>query len=61
MDKPVLLFWGRDDMTVPFDHSNDLRVAMPKLEFHAIEQCGHTPHYEKPEEFNPLLLEFLRR
>lgn len=61
MDKPVLLFWGRKDTTVPFKHSETLRKTMPNLEFHAIEDCGHIPHYEKPEEVNPILLEFLRK
>lgn len=59
MGKPVLLFWGRDDPTVPFKHSHILRAAMPDMEFHAIENCGHIPHYEKPEEVNPILLRFL--
>ena len=61
MDKSVLLFWGRNDPTVPFKHSRDLRAAMPNLEFYVIENCGHIPHYEKPEEVNPILLEFLRK
>jgi len=61
MDKPVLLFWGRNDPTVPFKHSDDLRAAMPNLELHVIENCGHIPHYEKPEEVNPILLDFLRK
>jgi pimeloyl-ACP methyl ester carboxylesterase len=61
MDKPVLLFWGRDDKTVPFEHSNDLQAAMPNVQFHVIEHCGHIPHYEKPEEVNPILMEFLKR
>jgi pimeloyl-ACP methyl ester carboxylesterase len=61
MDKPVLLFWGRNDPTVPFKHSDILRAAMPNLEFHVIENCGHIPHYEKPEEVNPILLDFLRK
>lgn len=60
MDKPVSIFWGRNDITVPFEHSHDLRAAMPNAEFHVIEDCGHIPHYEKPDEFNPILLEFLR-
>lgn len=60
MDKPVSIFWGRNDMTVPFEHSHDLREAMPNAEFHVIEDCGHIPHYEKPAEFNPILLEFFR-
>ncbi|GAB4465446.1 MAG: alpha/beta fold hydrolase [Anaerolineales bacterium] len=61
MDKPVLLVWGRNDTTVPFEHSNDLRAAVPQAEFHVIEECGHIPHYEKPAEFNPILLEFLKK
>lgn len=61
METPVLLFWGRADRTVPFEHSKDLRTAMPNLELHPIENCGHIPHYEKPDEVNPVLLEFLRR
>jgi pimeloyl-ACP methyl ester carboxylesterase len=61
LDKPVLLFWGRNDTTVPFKHSDTLRRAIPKIEFHAIEDCGHIPHFEKPEEVNPILLEFLRK
>lgn len=61
MDKPVSIFWGRDDMTVPFEHSHDLCAAMPNAKFHVIEECGHIPHYEKPAEFNPVLLNLLRR
>jgi pimeloyl-ACP methyl ester carboxylesterase len=33
---------------------------MPNVQFHAIEQAGHIPHYEKPAQVNPILLEFLR-
>jgi len=60
-DKPVLLFWGRNDKTVPFEYSKTLRATLPNVEFHAIEDCGHIPHYEKPDVVNPILLEFLRR
>jgi pimeloyl-ACP methyl ester carboxylesterase len=59
LDKPVQLFWGRNDATVPFEHSEDLREIMPKAEFHVIENCGHIPNYEKPDEFNPILMKFL--
>lgn len=57
---PTLLFWGRDDHTVPFEHSDLLCVAIPQARLHAFDQCGHIPHYEKAQEANPLLLEFLR-
>jgi pimeloyl-ACP methyl ester carboxylesterase len=61
MDKPVLLLWGEHDHTVPFKHSNTLQEVIPQMEFHAIENCGHIPHYEKPEEVKPILLQFLRQ
>ena len=61
LHKPVLLIWGRKDNTVPLSHSDDLRSAIPDLEFHIFEDCTHIPHYEKPEEVNPILLAFLRK
>ena len=60
MDKPVLLFWGQHDRTVPFKHSEILRAAMPHAEFHAIEKCGHVPHCESPARVNAILQRFLR-
>ena len=57
---PTLLLWGEHDTTVPLRHSDELRRAVPHTEFHVIQYCSHIPHYEKPEETNALLLEFLR-
>jgi pimeloyl-ACP methyl ester carboxylesterase len=59
MGIPVCVFWGCDDQTVPFTQSRHILAAIPQARFHGIENCGHIPHYEKPEEVNPLLLEFL--
>ncbi len=61
LNKPVMLIWGRHDSTVPLKHSEDICRAIPNIEFHVIEDCSHIPHYEKPEETNALLLEFLRK
>ncbi|MCP4542790.1 MAG: alpha/beta fold hydrolase [Chloroflexi bacterium] len=58
--RPTLLIWGREDQTVPFDHSERVRAAIPHIEFHAIDGAGHIPHYEQPELINPLLIKFLR-
>ena len=60
MKKPVLLFWGRQDRAVPFKHSTILQTAMPNAQLYVIEHCGHIPHYEKPDEVNPILLKFLK-
>lgn len=61
LKKPTALFWGRQDATVPFEHNADLLKVIPHAEFHVFDNCGHIPHYEKPAEFNPILLEFLNR
>jgi pimeloyl-ACP methyl ester carboxylesterase len=61
LKKPTLLFWGRQDKTVPFEHSEAVIQAIPHAEFHIIENCNHIPHYEKPEIVNPILLEFLSK
>ena len=61
LKKPTLIFWGMNDHTTPFADHILILQALPHAEFHAIENCGHIPHYEKPEIFNPILLEFLSR
>ena len=59
--KPVLLVWGRADRDVPFEVSDAVRKAIPRAEFHALDDAAHVPFYEHPEIVNPLLIEFLRR
>lgn len=58
---PTLLFWGKNDTTTPFENSGIILNALPHAEFHAVENCGHIPHYEMPEIVNPILLEFLSK
>ncbi len=59
LKKPVLLIWGSQDPAVPLWQSRSLLELVPQADLHVIEGCGHTPHYEKPEVVNPLLVEFL--
>ena len=58
---PVLLFWGCEDATLPFEQSARLLGCLPGAEFHIVEGAGHVPHWEKAEEVNEALLEFLHR
>jgi pimeloyl-ACP methyl ester carboxylesterase len=57
---PVMLVWGKMDSTVPFEQSNLLRSLFHDLVFCPIPAAGHIPHYERPDEVNPALIEFLR-
>ena len=60
LGKPTLLVWGRHDRTVPFAHSG--RVAdLLGTELLIVEEAGHTPHLERPDVFEPELVEFLRK
>jgi pimeloyl-ACP methyl ester carboxylesterase len=59
--RPVMLIWGRKDQVVPFELSEQLRELIPHVEFHAIDEAGHVPHYERPELVNPLLITFLAK
>jgi pimeloyl-ACP methyl ester carboxylesterase len=60
-ERPALLIWGREDEAIPFDTHEKVRETIPHIEFHAIDGAGHGPHGERPEQVNPLLIEFLRR
>lgn len=56
---PKLLLWGRNDQTLPLVQSDQLRKLLPNTEFHVMDDCGHIPHYERPEMVNPILINFL--
>lgn len=59
-ERPVLLIWGREDKTVPYENSQEVVASIPHAAFHTIENSGHIPHYENAEEVNPILLDFLK-
>lgn len=56
---PVLLIWGREDRTVPFERSARVRAALPGAQFLAVDSAGHLPHIERASFVNQHLLEFL--
>ena len=59
LQKPTLLLWGEADQTLPFEESKWILKMIPHTEFQPVEECGHIPHYEKPEVVNPILTQFL--
>ena len=59
-DLPVQLFWGRQDQSIPLEHSEKLLELVPQARFNIIESAGHLPHFEQPDVVNPLLIEFFR-
>jgi pimeloyl-ACP methyl ester carboxylesterase len=59
LQKEILLVWGEDDATTPFDRSRDLLQLLPQAEFLPVPQSGHLPHLERPDVVHPRLLDFL--
>jgi len=57
----TLIVWGRDDRVVPLDSSFILLKTMPNAQLHVYPKCGHWAQWEKAEEFNALVADFLDR
>ena len=58
IDVPLMVIWGRNDQLVPVAHADRLR-HVPGARFVIIENCGHAPMVERPQEFGEHMLEFL--
>lgn len=58
---PTLLIWGREDRVVPIDSALVFLKTIPNVRFHVFPHCGHWAQWEKAEEFNELVENFLAR
>ena len=58
---PVLFVVGSDDRIFPPAVIREAATALPRAEVVEIPDAGHSPYYEQPEEWNRVVLEFLRR
>ena len=56
---PTLIVWGRQDAIVPLECGELFHKAMIGSTLKVIENCGHTPQYEKPQEFVDTVIDFL--
>jgi 2-hydroxy-6-oxonona-2,4-dienedioate hydrolase len=58
---PTLLVWGNNDSITPPFVAQEFHKLIPNSELHFIDKCGHAPMMERPEEFNAILLKFLKK
>ena len=56
---PTLILWGREDKVIPSEIGERLHRLIPHSRLEFIEQCGHVPHEEKPEETIALISKFI--
>jgi pimeloyl-ACP methyl ester carboxylesterase len=57
---PTLIVWGRQDQLIPPVYAEEYRKLLPNAQIAYIDQCGHDPTIEQPEEFARVVVEFLR-
>lgn len=58
---PTLVVWGASDRVVTPDYGKAYAEAIPGAQFSLIEQAGHYPHLEQPEQFTRLVSAFRDR
>lgn len=56
---PALLIWGREDVVTPPQAAEQFKQLLPDSRLHWIDQCGHAPMMEHPDEFTRALIAFL--
>ena len=56
---PTLIVWGKQDAIIPLECGELYQQAFPNASLQVIDQCGHSPQVEKPQEFNKVVTDFL--
>ena len=56
---PTLLLHGKEDRVFNVDHATQAYKLIPNANIVIFPHCGHSPHIEKPAEFNNTTINFL--
>lgn len=56
---PTCLIWGSQDKVTPPFVGEKFNELIENSELHFIDECGHAPMMERPDEFNNILKDFL--
>jgi 2-hydroxy-6-oxonona-2,4-dienedioate hydrolase len=56
---PIMLVWGAEDRVVPLAIGERARELLRLSSMTIISGAGHAPYFERPDVFNPAVLEFL--
>jgi pimeloyl-ACP methyl ester carboxylesterase len=56
---PTLVAWGKQDRIVPVTCGEQYAKLLPNATLKVIDNCGHSPNIEKPDEFVGIVRDFL--
>ena len=54
------IIWGANDAILPLECGEIYRASIPGSRLSVIDNCGHSPQMEKPDEFNSVVSSFLK-
>ena len=57
----TLIVWGNQDKAYNFNQVETLKNNITNSDLKIIDGCSHNVHLEKPNEFNIIVEEFLKR
>ena len=57
----TLIVWGDQDKAYNFNQVETLNNNIPDSDLKVIKDCSHNVHLEKPDEFNRIIKEFLKK
>jgi pimeloyl-ACP methyl ester carboxylesterase len=58
---PVSLIWGKNDRITPPEVALEFNQLLVNSELSWIDECGHAPMMEHPQEFNEIVKKFLNK
>jgi pimeloyl-ACP methyl ester carboxylesterase len=61
LDRPALVLWGAGDPYLPVEYAEGNREGFPSAELVVLEDAGHWPWIDRPEEARAAIVGFLRR
>ncbi len=60
MEMPVCLIWGKNDKVTPPNVAVEFNNLFPNSDLYWVDKCGHAPMMEHPDEFNEILVNWLK-
>ncbi|UCE94888.1 MAG: alpha/beta hydrolase, partial [Flavobacteriaceae bacterium] len=60
IDHPTLVLWGQQDKLIPVENAHRFHEDLPNSELVILDNSGHVPMEENPDESVKSLLNFLR-
>ena len=58
---PTLVLAGKNDPVMPHDQPPLIAEKMPNSQLSLIQGCGHLPMFERPDEYNRIITEWIEK